>query len=256
MVKVHSPDEQRVVIIGGMKCGTTSLHAYMDAHPSITMSQPKELDFFIESKNWRRGPIWYRRMLRRGRTAETRWFGEASPNYTKADQFPGVPARMAATQPAARLILLVRDPFERMRSHFGHTKLNRGAKRGLRDALLPGRESPLVQASMYFDQLSRYRPHFSDEQILVLASENLRDERRRTLQRVFRFLDVDPGFWSDTFESHHHVNPANIKARPPAIDEICSRLPDDVFEEIHNALAEDTRALRAWTGQRFDQWPI
>lgn len=256
MGKAQSPDDQRVVIIGGMKCGTTSLHAYMDAHPSIAMSHPKELDFFIESKNWRRGPVWYRRMLRRGRTSDTRWFGEASPNYTKAAQFPGVPERMAAIQPAARLIFLARDPFERMRSHFGHTKLNRGVKRGLRETLLSGMESPLVQASLYFDQLQRYRDHFADQQILVLASENLRDDRRSTLQRIFQFLDVDPHFWSQTFENHHHVNLANKTGKPPAINEIRSRLPEDVFEEIHSALVEDAQALRAWTGERFDQWQI
>src|SRR5919112_1660128 len=34
-----------LVVIGAMKCGTTSLHHYLDLHPG--MCRPKELNFFI-----------------------------------------------------------------------------------------------------------------------------------------------------------------------------------------------------------------
>ena len=36
-----------LVLIGAMKCGTSALHAYLDMHPQIAMSRPKELNFFI-----------------------------------------------------------------------------------------------------------------------------------------------------------------------------------------------------------------
>ena len=35
-----------VLIIGAMKCGTTSLHHYLDLHPEISMSEQKEVRFF------------------------------------------------------------------------------------------------------------------------------------------------------------------------------------------------------------------
>ena len=47
------------VIIGSQKCGTTALHAYLSRHPQISMSRPKELNFFIEERNWPRGVEWY-----------------------------------------------------------------------------------------------------------------------------------------------------------------------------------------------------
>lgn len=35
-----------LIVIGAGKCGTPSLHHYLDAPPSVSMSVPKELDFF------------------------------------------------------------------------------------------------------------------------------------------------------------------------------------------------------------------
>src|SRR5271156_4215840 len=48
-----------LVIIGGLKCGTTSIHHYLGLHPEIQMSKPKELNFFVEELNWDLGLDWY-----------------------------------------------------------------------------------------------------------------------------------------------------------------------------------------------------
>ena len=69
-----------------MKAGTSSLHSYLDAHPDVHMSKRKELDFFVETKSWRRGVDWYRSQF--DPTVPVN--GESSPNYTKAPSFAGV----------------------------------------------------------------------------------------------------------------------------------------------------------------------
>ena len=48
-----------LIIIGSPKCGTTSLYYYLGLHPEIFMSREKELNFFMEERNWRRGLEWY-----------------------------------------------------------------------------------------------------------------------------------------------------------------------------------------------------
>ena len=48
-----------LIVIGGLKCGTTSLHHYLNLHPEIAMSRPKELNFFVAELNWPLGPSWY-----------------------------------------------------------------------------------------------------------------------------------------------------------------------------------------------------
>lgn len=48
-----------MIIIGGLKCGTTSIHHYLGVHPDIHMSKPKELNFFAAEQNWDLGFDWY-----------------------------------------------------------------------------------------------------------------------------------------------------------------------------------------------------
>src|SRR5687767_10224357 len=66
-----------LVVIGAMKSATSSLHHYLNLHPEISMSETKELDFFVEDKNWPRGIEWYESQFSAARIR-----GESSPNYT------------------------------------------------------------------------------------------------------------------------------------------------------------------------------
>jgi len=40
-------------VIGAAKCGTTSLHSYLDLHPEISMSSSKEPAFFVPEPIYR-----------------------------------------------------------------------------------------------------------------------------------------------------------------------------------------------------------
>src|SRR5687768_14093660 len=92
------------VIIGAMKCGTTSLHYYLAQHPEICMPQKKETDFFITEINYHRGRGWYESLFAQPAKITAKACGEASPNYAKTWQFRGVPERMHDLLPQARLI--------------------------------------------------------------------------------------------------------------------------------------------------------
>src|SRR5438309_2284856 len=105
-----------LIVIGAARCGTTSLHKYLAAHPEIAMSREKELSFFVEEKNWSRGLGWYAAQF--GAQAPVR--GESSPAYSAFPLYRGVPERMARTVPDAKLVYLVRDPIARIASHYTH----------------------------------------------------------------------------------------------------------------------------------------
>src|SRR3982751_2469864 len=70
-------------VIGGLKCGTTSLHHYLALHPEVAMSRPKELNFFIAELNWELGRDWYASHF----DAAARARGESSPHYTNRPRF-------------------------------------------------------------------------------------------------------------------------------------------------------------------------
>lgn len=102
------------IVIGAMKCGTTSLYYALDAHPEIEMSDRKETDFFIRARNYRRGTDWYEDRFPASGQAR----GECSPNYTKAHLFPRVARRMHDLVPDVHLVYMVRDPIDRIVSHY------------------------------------------------------------------------------------------------------------------------------------------
>lgn len=67
-----------LVVIGAHKAGTTSLQFYLGLHPQIQMSSPKELDFFLEKHNWKKGVEWYASHFHGPEPVH----GEGSPSYT------------------------------------------------------------------------------------------------------------------------------------------------------------------------------
>jgi hypothetical protein len=188
------------VVIGAMKAGTTSLFEYLRAHPDVYMSPLKEVDYFVRELNWSRGIEWYARQFRRGEGV--RAVGEASPSYTKYPEYAGVPERMTRLLPDARLIYLVRDPIERIRSHYQHRAMTGSETAPIDVAVL--HDARYIDPSRYAMQLERYLRWYPRDRILVIASEELRDDRVATMRRVHDFVRVDPSFVAPTIEREYY----------------------------------------------------
>jgi sulfotransferase family protein len=183
-----------LIVIGGLKCGTTSLHHYLNLHPDVAMSRPKELNFFVDQLNWPLGPDWYAAHF----DADAAVRGESSPHYTNRPRFPGVAERMRETIGESRLIYVVRDPIDRMLSHYLHNVGGGYEDRGLAEAFSDP-ESSYVARSRYAFQLEPYLDAFAPERIEIVTREELKDERSDAMRRVFAFLDLDPAFTSEQF---------------------------------------------------------
>jgi hypothetical protein len=274
------------VVIGAMKAGTTSLHHYLSLHPEISMSEPKELHFFSKDRNWNRGMDWYRRNF-----AAAKACGESSPSYTKFPGVPGVPERMHSLLPNAKLVYVVRDPIERLISHYVHRYARGVEHRSLASALDTFEENEYVDTSRYFLQLEQYRRYYDDSVILVLSAEQLKTARRETLQLIFGFLGVDDSFYTDEYEkllgeSAHRVRstpgarsllklsnlvfpralrryiPASVPRPIQAYNARTSirvqrpELDDALRDRLADYLADDVAKLRAWTGQELASWSI
>ncbi len=270
-----------LIVIGAQKCGTSVLHYYLGLHPEISMSQTKELNFFIEERNWPRGVDWYRAHFDPHATVR----GEASPNYTADPVFAGVPERMHSVVPDAKLIYIVRDPLERIAAHWVHNVAKGRVKGGLRETLLKQKTSYIAR-SRYHMQLQRFLRFYPLEGLLVLEQNDLRDRRAETLRSVFEFAGVDPGFSHARFRHERHKTgrktaPTRLGTRleerraraqrhvlPPEAwalareywplgrrikrPDLGGALPDDVLA----TLREDAEQLRLLTGRGFEHWGI
>jgi hypothetical protein len=185
-----------LIVIGGLKCGTTSLHHYLNLHPQIAMSRPKELNFFVAELNWELGEDWYRSHFDPAAPAR----GETSPHYTNLPRFEGVAERMAATlREDARLIYMVRDPIDRLLSHYLHN-VNGGYETEPLERALERPRCAYLERGRYAMQLEPYLAAFGRERILVVGQEELGAARDETVRRVFAFAGVDQDFRSDQFE--------------------------------------------------------
>ena len=118
-----------VLIIGAMKCGTTSLYAYLGQHPQVCPSLEKESNFFIAERSWPRGLDWYHALWNWVPGTHTVAL-EASTGYTKRPMFEGVADRIASVDADFRFVYLMRDPIARVESHHRHDLLKAGRGAG------------------------------------------------------------------------------------------------------------------------------
>jgi hypothetical protein len=261
------------VIVGAQKCGTTALHAYLGRHPEISMSRPKELDFFIEGRNWSRGAEWYRSHFDPAAAAR----GESSPDYTAHPHHPGVPQRMAELVPDAKLIFMVRDPIERIRANWLHTYSNRVEQRPMREAVLDPERDYLAR-SRYHLQLSLFLERYPADRVMVIEQDELLSERRATLRRVFGFLGVEEDFWREAFAEQRLETSARRRRtwlgaqvakriKPRTWRRIRDRRPfthpfeqppmeESLRSELAELLRDDVERFRELTGRDFAGWSV
>jgi len=176
------------LVIGAMKSGTTSLHGYLSTHPQVFTSRVKEIQYFVGGDVFAKGLDWY--LSHFADATDEIAVGEASPQYTFAPWFPGIPERIAAVLPDVRLVYLVRDPVERMRSNWIHQVIGGRETRPLDEVML--HDAQTQNTSRYGYQARLFLEHFPREQLLIMESSRLRDDQRAALGEVATFLGVDP----------------------------------------------------------------
>jgi hypothetical protein len=191
------------IVIGAMKCGTSSLHDQLAAQPQLFMSTPKEPNFFSDDETYARGMPWYRSLFREATDAQL--CGESSTHYTKLPDRPHTVERLRAACPRVKLVYVIRNPIDRLISHFIHGWTEREIAGPLATAL--ERHPELIAYGEYGRQLAPYRAAFGDDSILLLTFERLVREPERELDRLGRFLAVDPPLrWN------HEMAASNVSA--------------------------------------------
>jgi Sulfotransferase family len=185
-------------LLGAMKSATGTLHRHLKQHPDVFMCEPKEPCYFVERSqlNWPfiealglwRGEEYYLQLFEGAGDATV--IGESSTMYTKLPQITGVPERIAAFNPDARFIYIMRDPIERAVSHYWHTVRWDDERRTPEEALLG--DPMYVDVSDYAMQLQPYLDLFDREQILVLTTEEFSRDTVPSVRRLYEWLGVDP----------------------------------------------------------------
>jgi hypothetical protein len=212
------------LLIGGQRCGSTSLYTTLCGHPQVLAGAHKEPHFF--DNNHLRGEHFYRRLfpLRAHLRARRAITGEATTHYLS---HPAVPGRVAAMLPDVRLIAILRDPVERAYSHYQLAHRNGREPLSFEQALaaeperLAGEEARLLSdpayrgeaygvqsyrtRGLYLEQLERWWAVFSPERLLVLRSEDMFERPGEVYAQAVAFLGLRPDTARTAFAARNQV---------------------------------------------------
>jgi len=189
-------------VVGAQKCGTTTLHTWLEKSPEITLPRLKETHFFQDEEKYSRGAEWYFSQFRDFRTT-TKIVGEVDPQYL---YFSECDARIAQFARAPKFIVALRDPVSRARSHYrmsyrkGYESLTFAEALNAESSRLSKRDEfslthySYLDRGMYAKQIERMKRAFPDSGFLILSFDDLFSSPQTAnegLQKICDFLEVD-----------------------------------------------------------------
>lgn len=227
--------------MGAAKAGTTALYKQLSQHPEVFFSPIKEPfyfakdivfdDFRLDMKaNFTTDLTQYLDQADRPAlhnafvTNESDYLrlfehagqqkikGEASVAYLYSEE---AAKHIAAFNPAAKILLILRNPVDRAYSHYwmdrkmGLTNNNFGeaiendqqlSKKGW------GVSSLYVELGQYAEQVQRFKEAFPTEQVAIIWYEDFAEHPWETLQQIARFLGIDAApLKTDGMERHNQA---------------------------------------------------
>ncbi len=224
------------IIAGAMKCGTTSLHFVLDAHPQVFIPKPEI--FFFDLDDWIEHPDfcyyqngrwvqrvydpqspelldWYARFFADARPDQL--VGEDSTTYLPS---PAAPKRIAEFLPQAKVILLLRDPASRAYSHYWH--LVRTGRCGVSfERALQQSPHGMLNRGCYKPQLEHMKRWIPEDRLLVLSFEDYTANMQPVINRVTTFLGLSEKI--DVASVKSHRNPGTMPRSLP-LHLLCNRV--------------------------------
>ena len=235
------------VIGGTQKGGTSALDSFLRQHPEVCMPETKkELHFFDREADDSDYKKYHTNFKPKPQQRAT---GEASPIYM---YWETAPYRIAKYNSKMKWILALRNPVERafsawnMETKRGKEKLSfaeaiEKEPERCREALpLQHRVYSYIDRGFYAHQVRRLFNIFGKDNCLVLLNEELRNDHKKTLGRVFEFLGVDSSFVppeARVFEQEHSGKIDN---------QLRSRLIDSFYFDIKEVERLLGRDLSNW----------
>jgi len=237
------------LIIGAMKCGTTSLFNCLVQHPEIAGCKYKEPHFFSKAENFAKGFDYYQNLWDQ-QDLTPKIALEATPGYTKVThQDPAnAAANIAQVQQEYgvefKFIYIMRDPLERIESHYLHNML-KGNEAKL--TAVSQIDQSIIDTSKYAMQLDEYYQRFTADKILLLDFAQFTVNPDQSLRQICQFLQVDPSFQFQQVQKAHNSS-QRLRLKFPLLN---SLRHTQLAKSWRSAISEEQKyALKSIFGQR------
>lgn len=209
---------KHIIIAGTNKAGTTSLFEYLGMHPDITNSNPKQTLFFMD-KDYKRyrtkkyeihydnNPSDYYKFFNDSLSKNSQYLLEASPDYmysnTTCEKLLDFSKDFNVE---LKLIFILRDPIDRMKSWFKYGKQINLLEQELSfseyvDMQTDDTDKHMVYSSKesgcYSKYLQPFLDNFSDDQIYLINLEDLKDKPHAVMDNLCDFLNIRTDVYSN-----------------------------------------------------------
>ena len=198
------------VVIGAMKCGTSTLQVQLAAQAGVFMTTPKEPNYFSDDDVFARGPDWYAGLFADAPTGALT--GEASTHYTKLPTYPETLERMRAALPDLKLVYMIRNPVARAVSHYIHEWTERNADADAEAAFRSN--TAFVDYGCYGMQIAPFIEAYGLDNVLLTSLEGVKADPDGEFARIATFLDLPEGAaWQHDLEAQN-VSAARMRRLP------------------------------------------
>ncbi len=178
----------RFIVLGGHKCGTSSLHHYLAQHPEIYLPTVKGTDYLNRVTKTIED---YQSLYTDMKTEKIA--GEVSSVYLNSER---ACANIKRYFPNAKLIAIIRDPAERAFSNFCVLPETLNRKRNLNEIFQD--EKRVLKSGLYYPQLKMYFDQLGRDKIQIYLFDLFAKNTQQFLASFFEFVEVDANFISDT----------------------------------------------------------
>ena len=200
------------LVIGAMKCGTTTLFRDLESHPRVFMPHEKEPHALVTDEVLTdAGLARYAALFKPAR--EDQLAGEASTGYTKLPWETGATERARRVlRPDLKLIYILRDPIDRIISHHFHQYA--AGRTGWDIAKTIAADARLIDYSRYAMQLEPWLEAYGPAQVRVVRFEDYITRRASAAGEIFAWMGLDPAEASLDASATHNRGDTKLVAGP------------------------------------------
>jgi hypothetical protein len=211
------------LIVGAAKCGTSSLHNYLNQHPDVFMPsyneqgmKVKEPRFLIKDlvKDRLHNGVWsweeYKSLFNEVKNEIS--IGESTVLYLYYYEH-AIDNIKKYLGENVKIIIMLRNPTDRAYSAFQHVSKGLKEQNSFEDALKIEKErmnkesslTPMVmyrEMGLYHDMVKAYKENFKN--VHIVFYEDFRDDTEGEIKKIFKFLELSLSANID-FVSRHNV---------------------------------------------------
>jgi len=173
---------KHIIIAGLPKCGTSSLHYYLTQHPDIITPKKKEIRFFNQNNDYHIKT--YKKLL--NGNDKDKYTIDSTPYYSWRFNF-NVPSKIKNYLPETKIILMFRNPADRLFSNFLMNNPNGDINKEYNKYL----KNPVQKnISQYSKILNNWNYFDNKKNLKVILSEDLYSNELNITNEIFKFLNL------------------------------------------------------------------